>query len=139
MSERCNVNYWNKYVHKSSALSRNEKRCFYFYGERNNWKGNLKPIIKNLDLIQSRIGEMIDVIKTTVEDEHCFWVKNGLAGPGAWLPGGLAPKYAAWISGPGHCIEPRLGDVIVMEPISVSSDNQPPVCPSENTREARCS
>lgn len=40
-----------------------EKRCFYLYGGRNNWKRDFKPVIRNLDLIQSRIGETIDVIK----------------------------------------------------------------------------
>lgn len=43
------------------SKSGSEKRCFYLCGGRNNWKRDFKPVIRNLELIQSRMGESIDV------------------------------------------------------------------------------
>lgn len=49
----------------------------------------------NLNLTQSKIGKVIDMIKTMVVNGHCCWVKNRLAGGGhlaAWNAGTMVPR-----------------------------------------------
>lgn len=58
-------------------------------------KDLIQTAIQSFNLVQSRIEKVIDVIKTTMVDGYFCCVKNGLAGPGCWLPGGLAQRYPA--------------------------------------------
>lgn len=57
-----------------------EKRCFYLYGGRNNWKRDCKPVIRNFgfDTKQNWGHDWCDQSKSG--DEHLCWVKDGLAG-----------------------------------------------------------
>lgn len=57
------------------------------------------PLIESLNLVQSGTGGVTDVLTTTVVGESFWWVRDGLADLGTWLPGRPAQQDPAQASG----------------------------------------